>query len=269
MVIRASLLVSALSVASVAFGQTPRTTVPVPAGSPRPAPTVEIVDLSRNQIANAARLRGFSIVLVQGDMKAGGSTDGVPAAAAKAIADLKDFLPYKSYQHLDSQWILGSGQLGARLQRPGQVYDVELQTMVTSSATSPINVGRFLVKESAGQPVVQVVQGELAPPSAVLAAAEQRLQLAVMALRRAEASLDKGLVSRDAVSEAEMNVKSNEILLHQMKQQMAEARAAQQGARGVIIDSSFKMDIGETLVVGTSKIAGDKALIVLLTAVAK
>ena len=35
-----------------------------------------------------------------------------------------------------------------------------------------------------------------------------------------------------------------------------------------IIDTSFTMDVGETVVVGTSRVAGDKALIALLTAVA-
>ena len=43
--------------------------------------------------------------------------------------------------------------------------------------------------------------------------------------------------------------------------------AARVGGRSVI-DTSFMMDVGETVVVGTSRVAGDKALIALLTAVA-
>ena len=43
--------------------------------------------------------------------------------------------------------------------------------------------------------------------------------------------------------------------------------AARVGGRS-IIDTSFMMDVGETVVVGTSRVAGDKALIALLTAVA-
>jgi hypothetical protein len=35
-----------------------------------------------------------------------------------------------------------------------------------------------------------------------------------------------------------------------------------------LIDSRFEMAIGETVVVGTSKIGGDKGLVVLLTSVA-
>jgi hypothetical protein len=38
--------------------------------------------------------------------------------------------------------------------------------------------------------------------------------------------------------------------------------------RRTMIDTSFTMDIGETVVVGTSRLQGDKALIALLTAVA-
>lgn len=38
---------------------------------------------------------------------------------------------------------------------------------------------------------------------------------------------------------------------------------------GRVIDTSFTMDVGETVVVGTSRLEGDKALIVLLTAVRK
>ena len=40
------------------------------------------------------------------------------------------------------------------------------------------------------------------------------------------------------------------------------------GNRRTVIDTSFTMDIGETVVVGTSRLQGDKALIALLTAVA-
>jgi hypothetical protein len=36
-----------------------------------------------------------------------------------------------------------------------------------------------------------------------------------------------------------------------------------------LIRTSFSMDVGETVVVGTSRLDGDKALIVLLTAVRK
>jgi len=52
---------------------------------------------------------------------------------------------------------------------------------------------------------------------------------------------------------------------------MAASESAATIARGrSVIDTSFSMDIGETVVVGTSRVrGGDKALIALLTAVPK
>ena len=38
------------------------------------------------------------------------------------------------------------------------------------------------------------------------------------------------------------------------------------GGKTAIIDSTFSMDIGETVVIGTSSLKGDKAVIALLTA---
>jgi phage shock protein A len=49
---------------------------------------------------------------------------------------------------------------------------------------------------------------------------------------------------------------------------MKRYRAAGTIGRRAMIDTSFTMDIGETVVVGTSRLKGDKALIALLTAVA-
>ena len=49
---------------------------------------------------------------------------------------------------------------------------------------------------------------------------------------------------------------------------LMEVEPGPHGARP-IIDSSFTMDAGETVVVGTSRLGGDKALIALVTAVRK
>ena len=56
-----------------------------------------------------AELQGFSMVLVLGDMQAGPAAEGLSPAARKALADMKDFLPYKSYRLLDTVWILSGG----------------------------------------------------------------------------------------------------------------------------------------------------------------
>src|SRR5438067_8792771 len=70
---------------------------------------------------------GFSVVLVLGDMQGGAPADNVPATARKALTDLKDFLPYKSYRLLDSAWVLGSGNVSTRLRGvDDQEYNLNL-----------------------------------------------------------------------------------------------------------------------------------------------
>ena len=71
-----------------------------------PAPTAKA---SRD---GGAMPQGFSIVLVLADLQAGPGEEDVPPAARKALLDMKDFLPYKSYRLLDAAWVLccGSGQ---------------------------------------------------------------------------------------------------------------------------------------------------------------
>jgi len=69
------------------------------------------------QNAQSTRLRGFVITLVLGDSQdssSGGPPRLVPPdlhsftpAETKALADLKGFLPYKTYQPLDTAWVIG------------------------------------------------------------------------------------------------------------------------------------------------------------------
>jgi hypothetical protein len=58
-------------------------------------------------------VHGFSVALVLGEMQAGSSPDSLPVGARKALADMRDFLPYKSYRLLDTQWILCCGSTKA------------------------------------------------------------------------------------------------------------------------------------------------------------
>jgi len=53
------------------------------------------------------RPNGFSVVLLVGDSQAASGADGLPAAAGirKALSDVKEFLPYRSYRVLDTQWL--------------------------------------------------------------------------------------------------------------------------------------------------------------------
>src|SRR6188472_3614996 len=58
--------------------------------------------------ASTSAFQGFSVVLVLGDVQDGATSDNIPAAARAALADLKDFLPYRSYRVLDTAWLLAS-----------------------------------------------------------------------------------------------------------------------------------------------------------------
>ena len=50
-------------------------------------------------------IQGFNIVLVVGETTTGSaSNDDVPAGARRALNDMREFLPYKHYRVVDSQW---------------------------------------------------------------------------------------------------------------------------------------------------------------------
>jgi hypothetical protein len=173
-------------------------------------------------------LRGFSVVLVQGDLKTGAASENVPAAATKALADLKDFLPYRSYRLLDTQWTMGSGHMAGRLRGPeGKEYDLELTSQRGPASDTPVTVSRFVLREIAPNASTDRLSG--------LAA--------------------RGLITRSRAQVTDQN-KSRGVF------------ATVMGSRPVI-DTTFSMNIGETVVVGTSRLQGDTALIVLLTAVSR
>ena len=63
----------------------------------------------------------------------------MPEAAKKALADMRDFLPYKSYRLLDTQWILccGSTKVGAGIS--GRLRGVS-QALGSEEQEYPFNV---------------------------------------------------------------------------------------------------------------------------------
>lgn len=148
------------------------------------------------------RTHGFQILLLAAGLKPGGGSQEVPANVQKALTDLKGFLPFKSYEVLDTAWMSGTQDRGmeARLvDRQGAVYDVILQFHDTGSP------------------------------------AEHTLFADVFRLR-AEPFKPQG---------------------------STETRPG-----GSLIDTSFGVKEGETIVVGTSKVTGStEALVVLVTAV--
>jgi hypothetical protein len=74
---------------------------------PSEAPRGQAVAQGRR---SSGALQGFSVVLVVGELQGTSATDDVPAAAKKALADMREFLPYKSYRLLDAGWLMCCGE---------------------------------------------------------------------------------------------------------------------------------------------------------------
>jgi hypothetical protein len=212
------------------------------------------------------RLRGFSITLVQGDAQGSSTSEGLPAAAAKALADMKDFLPYKHYTLLDSQWTIGASRIHSRLRGPeGRVFELDMVaqspvafTTGDQAANAPILIAEFHVRGGLPGAEVAADEGGLAEDRAK----QDRAETLAALERRLKELKDKGLNSQHPDT-------------LEAQKALADARMKAAGlsyaaaGQASIIDTSFRMAIGETVVVGTSRLQGDKALIVLLTAVGK
>jgi len=207
--------------------------------------------------------QGFSVVLVLGDTKAAAAVDdSVPPAAKKALADMKDFLPYKGYRLLDAQWILGSERATTRLRGADeQEYQLTIRASMFG-VERPVRVV-FQLQEP-GSADVAVYASDEGQRRAQLASMQDRLrQLEI------EAAALRGRKDDDnqrSLNDARRTVNAQ---IAEVKRQAAAVESAPIAGGRSVIDTSFTMDIGETVVVGTSRVGGDKALIALLTAVPK
>lgn len=145
--------------------------------------------------------RLFQIVLVRGAISGPEELVGIPKNAEKAIRDVHDFLPFKSYKLLDSG-LMRVGDTGGKIRLEGvspQQYDVRV-------AWKPGAANKLAIWDFAVVPVR--LPGTTPLPKGVAPEAERP-----------------------------------------------------------VIDTSFTVDPGETVVVGSSRLGGDVALIVLFTAI--
>ena len=190
--------------------------------------------------------RGFSVVLLLGETQAASSGDSLPPAPAlrKALADVKDFLPYKSYRVLDSQWLRGGSTRMKGLD--DQEYDVDL-------VVDTIPMVPLCTKDC----VLNVLFHLQEVGAAANSSEEFGRSMQVAELEKQRASLQAKMPAAQGAMIQEMKAR-----LDQVEKQIRLARARK------LIDSRFQMALGETVVVGTSKIGGgDKGLVVLLTSV--
>ena len=216
--------------------------------------------------AARAELQGFSMVLLVGDLQSGPTTEGVSPAARKALADMKDFLPYKSYRVADTVWILASNGRNATARVRGQ--DNQEYELFISGMNAPPSDLRVLFRLSEG--------GDYPAPSGSIDTAARATQVEVRKAQLADLEARRKALEqehaalREKYSSNPPQVSKNGAEQEQIARQIqvVKAEIASSGFARKIIDTTFSMDVGETVVVGTSRLGGrDKALIALLTAV--
>jgi hypothetical protein len=212
-------------------------------------------------------VQGYSIVLVQGDMQGGTAAEGVPKAAQQALTDMKDFLPFKSYSLLDSGWVLGSSSSQTRLRGPSGQDLQAIFTPYPDGQPQHLRV-RFKLEEASAPRVA-------APPS--LASLTNRQRIASSERQQLTAQYES---ARKQYSDSHPEVRALTDRLNRSAEELDYLRREIERLKStgsveqtvhatpaVLINSEFTMRVGETVVVGTSRLGGDKALIALLTAV--
>jgi len=220
--------------------------------------------------AGSQGTQGFSVVLVLGDLQGGATPDNIPPGARAALGDLKDFLPYKSYRVLDTAWILGSTtqlfRAKSRLRgADDQIYEVHLTSSPNGAPPAPSLQMKFVMQDLTGgdpQRNADAMQKE--------AQAKAELQH----LSASRTALEKSLQAAEPSESADDRRQRQRSSREQIRDLTRMIDAIQIGLEGTtvgqtLIDTSFNMRLGETVVVGTSRVRGDKALIALLTAVRK
>jgi hypothetical protein len=229
---------------------------PPPSGAPVPRPGQTPFYKSNDY----PRPQGYHVVLLLGNLQAGSGQDTLPAAARKALDDMKDFLPYKSYRVLDSAWTLSTGNIVNRLRGPeDKEYELDLRT---SPMPDKISV-RFMLREAGtGTPLEAVVSDKVRSEENTALRRELQRQLT-------EAEREQRKIRAAGAPTEKVDERISQLRLQIAAQQPQQPRLATTWVHGGgrIIDTSFTMDIGETVVVGTSRLKGDDALIVLLSAV--
>ena len=230
------------------------------------------------------QIQGFHVVLVVGETQRSSSapSQSLPEGAAEALNDMREFLPYKHYRVLDAQW--SSCCAGSQTKISGRLQGVISASgpngtanfvqypyvfhVTATSAASGIQT-RFVLAAGDGRSepnqsdVREDLGRRLKNVADDLATMEVRIQ---ETRRRVDAGVAPALELREAVDRATQLKREAEAL--QAKLMRLDARSDASADAGVM-DSSFTMAAGETVVVGTSKLGGDKALIAVVTAVRK
>lgn len=239
--------------------------------------------------------QGFSVVLVLGDIQSAASSDDVPLAARKALADMKDFLPFKSYRLLDAAWVMCCGPMAGGERRPAaqsthpallsqqltqmlrgpdeQEYELKLSSRMESSQV----MVRFTLLGSATAGEASNESAQMRQMTRRIADLKDQATLLEKTIQDTRKKVEVGVTSGENIAKMEVDLRRTNREIEELTTRLADTRAggkpparggSESDNRSSIIDTSFAMDVGETVVVGTSRLkGGSKALIALLTAV--
>jgi hypothetical protein len=222
-------------------------------------------------------IHGFSVILVIGAMQGASAADHVPDVAKKALNDMRDFLPYKRYQLLDAAWMLccTASRMGVsgKVRGPNDLdysYHVDPITVTDSK----LNL-RFSMREMHDAAPVVAGQGKLSDSARLehsrqLYEAIRERDEAEVTARSAKQKHEVGLLNPADMEAAQLRRRRAAQRVEDLQRLAGGGRASFGGSSGHnIMDSTFSIALGETVVVGTSRLNGDQALIALLTAAAK
>ena len=176
----------------------------------------------------AERTQRFRVVLIVSSTMAEPPADNIPTDARKALEDMKAFLPFKSYR------LFGTGEVDARRGEPAT-----LRITGGDSQTLDVTIARE------ARPLVytaEVMRGKIQGNG------NGPMRVTVIRPNTADSRLSLTFMLRDA-SDLSPSVPGGRAVFE-----------------GPSINTLVTMDVGETIVVGTSRVKGSRGLLALLTA---
>lgn len=208
-------LISAILLFAVAAGTGPAMADPSPANAPG-APAARAAAGEEPRVPEPPKDRSktqlFQVIMVLGRTSGDSTSEGLPISAKKALDDLRDFLPYRSYALLDSVLLRTARSAETTMKGPdGREFGVSIDFRhEKGNGESELHVRGFRVLDKTGTHTFEPMQIPRKEGQLVIPPAKPR----------------------------------------------------------TIISTSFGIDVGETVVVGSSRLdGGEKALILLVTAV--
>jgi hypothetical protein len=227
----------------------------------------------------AMGLRGFSVSLVIGDLTGAATADNLPAGAKKALSDMRDFLPYKSYRLLDTHWILCCSGVPATVagRLRGAEEDDYTFTVSVRPAGSSWDQGELGITFSLRDAGGSADQAQ-AVSNGVVVSANDRLRRMSELIRERDDLERRYAEGNRKYGDQHPNQVSLRSQLENSRRRIQELeRMAQTATRTTsrgrdlrpVLESTFSMKVGETVVIGASSLKGQKALITLLTAASR